>query len=190
MVDTIGFNDRTWIDISGYPHTEALHTTERFTRPDFGHMDLTVMIDDPKAYTKPWTPALHFQLLADHEMIEEICDNERDAVHMVGRNAAHFSAFVWRIAIQRARAPSGNQFRARPRCRRHRPADLAGHARSLFISRMVRKLNPPESSDLVSGGSQANQEVRSHVDLRWRGQSAAEVLRKVCRSLGREDVRC
>jgi hypothetical protein len=43
------------------------------------------MIDDPKAYTKPWTPTLQFQLLADHEMIEEICDNERDAVHMVGK---------------------------------------------------------------------------------------------------------
>ena len=85
VVDTIGFNDRTWIDISGYPHTEALHTTGRFTRLDFGHMDLTVKIDDPKAYTKPWTPTLHFQLLADHEMIEEICDNERDAVHMVGK---------------------------------------------------------------------------------------------------------
>src|SRR2546423_4826696 len=85
VVDTIGFNDPTWIDISGYPHTEALHTTERFTRRDFGHMDLVVTIDDPKAYTKPWTPALHFELLADYEMMEHVCDNERDAVHMVGK---------------------------------------------------------------------------------------------------------
>jgi hypothetical protein len=85
VVETAGFNDLTWIDISGYPHTEALRTTERFTRPDFGHMDLTVTIDDPKAYTKPWTPTLHFALRADYEMIEEICDNERDAVHMVGK---------------------------------------------------------------------------------------------------------
>jgi hypothetical protein len=85
VVDTIGFNDLSWLDISGYPHSEALHTTERFTRPDFGHMDLAVTIDDPKAYTKPWTPTLHFDLQADYEMIEEICDNERDATHMVGK---------------------------------------------------------------------------------------------------------
>jgi hypothetical protein len=85
VVDTIGFNDLTWIDISGYPHTESLHTTERFTRPDFGHMDLVVTIDDPKAYTRQWTPTLHFQLKADYEMIEHVCDNERDAVHMVGK---------------------------------------------------------------------------------------------------------
>jgi hypothetical protein len=85
VVDTIGFNDLTWIDISGYPHTESLYTTERFTRPDFGHMDLVVTIDDPKAYTKPWTPTLHFQLQADYEMIEHVCDNERDSIHMVGK---------------------------------------------------------------------------------------------------------
>jgi len=85
VVDTIGFNDRTWIDISGYPHSESLHTTERFTRRDLGHMDLVVTIDDPKTYTKPWTPTLHFELLADYEMLEHVCDNERDAVHMVGK---------------------------------------------------------------------------------------------------------
>ena len=85
VIDTVGFNDKTWLDISGYPHTESLHTTERFTRPDFGHMDLVVTIDDPKAYTKPWTPTLHFVLQADYEMLEHVCDNERDSVHMVGK---------------------------------------------------------------------------------------------------------
>jgi len=48
-------------------------------------MDLVVTIDDPKTYTKPWTPTLHFELLADYEMLEHVCDNERDAVHMVGK---------------------------------------------------------------------------------------------------------
>lgn len=85
VVDTIGFNDLTWIDISGYPHTEALHTTERFTRRDFGHMDLVVTIEDPKAYTKPWTPTLYFEYQPDMELIEHICDNEKDAVHLVGK---------------------------------------------------------------------------------------------------------
>jgi hypothetical protein len=85
VVDTVGFNDLTWLDVSGYPHTESLHTTERFTRRDFGHMDLVVTIDDPKTYTKPWTPTLHFELRPDSELIEEICDNERDSGHMVGK---------------------------------------------------------------------------------------------------------
>ena len=85
IVDTIGFNDRTWLDVSGYPHTEALHTTERFTRRDFGHMDVLVTIDDPKAYTKPWSPLLHLELLPDTELIEHICENEKDSVHLVGK---------------------------------------------------------------------------------------------------------
>ena len=85
VVDTIGFNDQTWLDTSGYPHTEALHTTERFVRRDFGHMDVLVTIDDPKAYTKPWSPTLHLALMPDTELIEHICENERDGSHMVGK---------------------------------------------------------------------------------------------------------
>jgi hypothetical protein len=49
VVDTKGFNDKTWLDDSGYPHTEAMHTYERFHRIDFGHMDLKITIDDPVA---------------------------------------------------------------------------------------------------------------------------------------------
>lgn len=85
VVDTVGFNDLSWLDVSGYPHTEALHTTERLTRRDLGHMDVLVTIDDPKAYTRPFSPLLHLELRPDFELIEHICDNEKDAVHMVGR---------------------------------------------------------------------------------------------------------
>ena len=85
VVDTVGFNDLSWLDISGYPHTEDLHTTERFTRRDFGHMDVLVTIDDPKAYTRPWSPLLHLQLQPDFELIEHVCDNEKDARHIVGK---------------------------------------------------------------------------------------------------------
>jgi hypothetical protein len=55
VVDTTGFNGKTWLDLAGHPSTEALHVTERFRRRDFGHLDLQVTIDDPKAYPKPWT---------------------------------------------------------------------------------------------------------------------------------------
>ena len=81
VVDTRGFNDKSWIDDSGRPHTEALHTVERFRRRDFGHMDVEITIDDPQAYTKPWSFPLQFQLMADTEMIEDVCDNEKDAAH-------------------------------------------------------------------------------------------------------------
>ena len=85
VVDTRGFNDKSWIDDSGRPHTEALHTVERFRRRDFGHMDLEITIDDPQAYTKPWSFPLEFRFLPDTDIIEDVCENEKDAAHSVGK---------------------------------------------------------------------------------------------------------
>jgi hypothetical protein len=55
VVDSAGFNDRTWLDFGGHPHSESLRVTERFHRRDFGHTDLAVTLEDPKAYKRPWT---------------------------------------------------------------------------------------------------------------------------------------
>ena len=77
VVESGGFNDRTWLDYSGHPHTEALRTTERFTRKDFGHMDVQITYNDPKAYTRPWTITLHANLMPDTELLENVC-NEND----------------------------------------------------------------------------------------------------------------
>lgn len=85
VVDTRGFNDRSWIDDSGRPHTEALHTIERLRRRDFGHMDLEITIDDPQAYTKPWSFPLQFEFLPDTDIIEDVCENEKDAAHAIGK---------------------------------------------------------------------------------------------------------
>jgi hypothetical protein len=85
VVDTVGFHDQTWLNDAGYPHTDALHVTERFRRRDFGHLDIQITIDDPKAYTRPWGFTVPFNLLPDTELIEFICDNEKDAAHLVGR---------------------------------------------------------------------------------------------------------
>lgn len=83
VVDSIGFNDKTWLDQMGYPHSDALHVTERFHRKDAGHMDLTVTVDDPKMYTKPWTIVEDPHLLPDTEILEFICnENNRDLPHM------------------------------------------------------------------------------------------------------------
>jgi hypothetical protein len=83
VVDTKGYNDQTWLDDAGHPHTDALHTTERFRRRDFGHLELQVTIDDPKAYTKPWTATIQLNYMPDTEMIEDLCDNEKDARHAI-----------------------------------------------------------------------------------------------------------
>lgn len=86
VVDTIGFNGQSWVDYAGRPESDELHLTERFTRHDFGHMSIQVTIDDPKTYTKPWSVTEEFFLLADTDLLEEVClENEKDATHLVGK---------------------------------------------------------------------------------------------------------
>ena len=75
VVDTSGFRDGGWLDTKkGRPHSDALRVTERFRRTDFGHIQLTVTINDPKAYLKPWTIQAPLTLLPDTELIEAFCD--------------------------------------------------------------------------------------------------------------------
>ena len=85
VVDTAGFVDETWLDFRGHPATDALHIVERVRRRDFGHLEIQFTIDDSKAYVKPWTVTMTFDLLADTELIEHICENEKDAIHLVGK---------------------------------------------------------------------------------------------------------
>ena len=78
VVETIGFRDDLWIDWDGSVITESAKVRERIRRPDFGHLEIEVTVDDPKAYTKPWTATLRQQLAADVELIDEICaENEK-----------------------------------------------------------------------------------------------------------------
>ena len=71
---------------AGHPASDALHVTERFRRPAFGQLELQITIDDPKAYTKPWTVLEKPRLLVDTELLEFVCnENERDQAHMVGK---------------------------------------------------------------------------------------------------------
>jgi hypothetical protein len=81
--ETAGFNGKTWLDQAGHPITDAARVTERFHRRDFGHMDLQITIDDPKAYTKPWTVTEAMVLLPDTDLIEYVCnENEKDLRHL------------------------------------------------------------------------------------------------------------
>ena len=86
VVDTEGLNDKSWLDLMGHPHTEALHVIERYRRINLGRMEIQITIDDPEAYAKPWTVTESSRLLPDTELLEFICnENERDAPHLVGR---------------------------------------------------------------------------------------------------------
>lgn len=76
VVETAGFRDRGWLDaLNARPHSDALRVTERFVRRDFGHIELAITIDDPKAFVKPWTIATVLTLKADTEILESFCDN-------------------------------------------------------------------------------------------------------------------
>jgi hypothetical protein len=86
VVDSIGFNDRSWLDARGHTHSEALHLTERFHRLDFGHMEVLLTIDDPKTYTRPFTIKLKQRLLPDTDLLEDFCaENEKDLRHIDGK---------------------------------------------------------------------------------------------------------
>jgi hypothetical protein len=88
VVDTIGYNDRTWLDFIGHPHSDALHVTEHFRRIDFGHMQLEMTFDDPKTYARPFTITMAVNLQADDDLIENVClENEKDRGKLVGRIA-------------------------------------------------------------------------------------------------------
>ena len=84
-VDTIGINERNWLDDGGHPHSDALHLVERFQRPDVGHMQLELTIDDPKTYTRPWTVQIPWIYIPDTELMDWVCENNKDREHMVGK---------------------------------------------------------------------------------------------------------
>jgi hypothetical protein len=86
VVESFGFNDRTWLDHDGHPHTEALRMTERYRRRDVGNLEVEVTLSDPKAYSRPWTVAVRAELAADTELIEWVCNESPHGVeHWVGK---------------------------------------------------------------------------------------------------------
>jgi hypothetical protein len=84
VVDTIGMRDDTWIDWNGSVVTEAAKIREEIRRPDFGHLEIKATVDDPKAYTKPWTVTLRQRIVVDAELIDEICLENEQFVKRMG----------------------------------------------------------------------------------------------------------
>src|SRR3989475_7488650 len=85
VVDTRGFNGKTWLDQTGKPTSDALHVTERFRRTDFGHMEIQITLDDPKVYTKPWQVKEQVRLVTDYDVIESACENNVDLRYLGGK---------------------------------------------------------------------------------------------------------
>ena len=89
VVDTAGYNDRTWLDLTGHPHTEALHVTERFRRTNTGQMKVEMTFDDPKTYSRAWTISVDARFVPDTELLEFICnENEKSSRHYTGDASA------------------------------------------------------------------------------------------------------
>jgi hypothetical protein len=86
VIDTVGFDDRSWLDTPGHPHTEMMRVIERYRRPDLGHLEIEFTIDDPGTYAKPWKITRASELDAGDDIGEYVCnENEKDAGHMVGK---------------------------------------------------------------------------------------------------------
>jgi hypothetical protein len=82
VVQTTGFRDDGWLDINGSPLTDAAKWTERFRRVNFGTLEIEITVDDPKAYTRPWTVKIDQRLMPDTELIEFVCaENEKSSAH-------------------------------------------------------------------------------------------------------------
>jgi hypothetical protein len=85
-VETIGFNEASWLDVVGHPRSESMRIRERYHRRDFGHMDLEVTFEDPKYYTQPFTIKTGLNLIPDSDVLEFVCgENEKDGTHMEKR---------------------------------------------------------------------------------------------------------
>jgi hypothetical protein len=86
VVQSSGFRDDVWLDVEGSPLTDAARLIERFRRPNFGNMEIQITVDDPKAYTRPWTVVVHHRIMLDTDLIEFVCqEDEKDAVHLTGK---------------------------------------------------------------------------------------------------------
>ncbi len=85
VVESEGFNDRTWLDMSGHSHGEMLHLTERYHRRDFGHMDVEMIFTDPEFYSKPFSIKFTHALVPDSDILESYCnENNKDLQHIQG----------------------------------------------------------------------------------------------------------
>jgi hypothetical protein len=108
VVDSVGFNDRFWFDFAGHPHTERLHIVERFRRPNFDSLEYEVTLDDPGAYTRPFTLYGRSHYEHDTELMEYVCnENNQDVEHIVGKDSRN--RYSRETPAQSPRIPAGRK---------------------------------------------------------------------------------
>ena len=86
VVETIGFRDDVWLDVNGSPLTESGRMRERMRRVNYGNLETEITVEDPKAYTQPWTVKVNHRIMLDTDLIEFVCaENEKDVPHLIGK---------------------------------------------------------------------------------------------------------
>ncbi|MEP6961353.1 MAG: hypothetical protein ABI995_04705, partial [Acidobacteriota bacterium] len=85
VMDTVGFNDKGWLDVTGKPQTEKLHVTERMRRTGLGTIEVEITVDDPGAYAHPWKLRRLLKLAQGEELHEYVCNENEKPEHLVGK---------------------------------------------------------------------------------------------------------
>ena len=175
VVDSFGFNDRTWLDARGMPHTEALRTTERYRRRNLGQLQVELTVTDPGAFAKPWTVTYDLEFQPDTEMVEGVCE---DRSRFVGRlsDAEHGAVTVSPLTLAKYVGVYSGLWVARPRTVQIRLEDGTLYANGI-LGEKVRLIPHSETSfmgtdglsfDFDPAGNPAAFMVERHVSGDWR----------------------
>ena len=161
VVDSFGFNDRTWLDGRGLPHTEALRTTERYVRRNFGQLQVELTVTDPGAFANPWTMTYTLEFQADTEMIESVCEERSRWIGRlsdVEQSAVTVSPKRWRNTWayiagcgSRGREPFGFSSKAE----RSTPTDCSARRSALFLIP-----RPPSAGPTASRSTSIRTEIQ------------------------------
>jgi len=175
VVDSFGFNDRTWLDARGMPHTEALRTTERYRRRSFGQLQVELTVTDPGTFTKPWAVTYDLEFQPDTEMVEAVCE---DRSRFVGRlsDAEHGAVTVSRLTLAKYVGVYSGLWVTRPRTVQIRLEDGTLYANGI-LGEKVRLIPHSDTSfmgtdglsyDFDPAGNPAAFMVERHVSGDWR----------------------
>jgi len=120
VVETAGFNDRSWLDLTGHPHSESLRVTEKFRCIDFGHIRFEITFNDPETMTRPLAISALVNYMPDTDMVQGVCENERDSGHLVGKMDPGVKLSEAALETTPAHTRCAQGLREARRCRRSR----------------------------------------------------------------------
>jgi hypothetical protein len=151
VVDSFGFNDRTWLDRRGLPHTEAMRMTERYQRPTVGRLHVDVTVSDPGAFTGSWTAMYDLQFRPDTEMIEAVCEDQSRFIGRVSETD-HTAVVVPSTTLAKYVGVYSGRWGQTPRTMRVRLEGGTLHANGVFGNEDIRLIPQSESYFIGSNG--------------------------------------